>query len=123
MLALAHACFVDPEDAFTALAFELQLLHQPAKLPIQGLEIVFGLNSAVTASHVSYFGVISLLLLLAKYFFALAADYGVFWEVSTECTDELFYLLFVQGISFVKSHFQHSSFSQLRHTSFYLQRM
>jgi hypothetical protein len=27
--AVAYACIADPEDAFTALAFEPKLLHQP----------------------------------------------------------------------------------------------
>ena len=50
MLALALTCISDLEDAFTALAFELKLLHQSAELPIKGLFLICGLLSSHAAS-------------------------------------------------------------------------
>lgn len=75
--AVAHARIADPEYAFTALAFETKLLHQPPKLSIQRLESVFGLNPAVTAGLIGCFAVIYFLVLQAKYFLALAAHHGI----------------------------------------------
>lgn len=123
VLTLAHTCIGDPEDAFTALALKLQLLHFLSYFLIQGLEFVFSLNSAMTASHVVCFFIIGLLLLPAKYFLALTATHRVFWEVCTECAYEIFNFFLLYSMSFIKSHFQHSFLSQQSHTCVYLQGM
>ena len=58
VLALAHACFSDPNDVFTALAFELQLRHFPAELSVQRLYLV--------SRHLSTVGAILILRIAVK---------------------------------------------------------
>ncbi len=114
MHAFNHACFSDPEDAFTAFTFEPQLLHLLAELLIQRLEFVFGYLSAVTANPVLWLCKPSLLFLQAKYFLALITHHRVLAKAEAEGTSELLHqlgLVCVNCLRLVKSYFQDSCFS------------
>ncbi len=124
VLALAHACFIDPNYAFTALAFEPQLLHQPSELPIQRLYFICGHLSAETASLIPWLGEEINLFLHAKDFIALIAHHRVEDEAGAEGTDEVRHQLgvfCVNCVCLVNSVFQNSFISQLVHTCFNFQ--
>ena len=88
MHALAHACFCDPDNAFAALAFELQLHHFPAQLPIQRLYLFCGDLSTVGAILIFRFAEKGDLFFFAKNFIALIAHHRVRGEEETKGADE-----------------------------------
>ena len=88
VLALANASFGDLENAFTALALELQLLHLPAELPVQRLYLVSRHLSAVGAILIFRVAEKGDLFFFAKNFIALIAHHRVRGEEETKGADE-----------------------------------
>ena len=87
--ALTHACFSDSEDAFTALAFEIQSLHYPAELSVQRLYLICGHLSAKGANLILGVTEKEILFLQAKDFIALIAHHWVKGQEETKGADEV----------------------------------
>ena len=87
--ALAHACFGNPDNAHTALAFKLQLLQFPAEIPVQRLYLICGRLSAQGANLVLGVAEKGGLFLQTKDFIAPIAHHWVKGEEEAKGAEEV----------------------------------